>query len=58
VTPAIAKQFMDEIMRLDWEILDAINQLDEAGIISNNVVLLSDIPDVDALNAIEFLKKQ
>jgi len=49
---------MDEIMRLDWEILDAINHLDEAGIISNQVVTLADIPDVDALNAIEFLKKQ
>lgn len=58
MTIPVAKQFMAELDRLNLEILEAINLMDEAGLISNCVITLADIPDGDALKAIAFLRQK
>jgi len=50
-------QLYDVINRNRLTVRAAMNLLDEAGIISNNVIYLSDISDHDARSAIQFLNQ-
>jgi len=53
----IGWQLYDVINRHRLTVRAAMNQLDEAGIISNNVIHLSDISDHDARQSIRYLNE-
>lgn len=52
-----AKLILHELDRLNLEIRDGINLLDDAGVISNHILGLGDIADEDGAKCVEFLQK-